>query len=57
MISQFEEPDENILDLDLAHVSETDFMMVEQATNALLGEFRSIFESGEFGHVYELREN
>jgi hypothetical protein len=41
----------------LAHVSETDVMMVEQATNALLGEFRAIFESGEFGHVYELGEN
>jgi hypothetical protein len=27
--------------------------MVEQATNALLGEFRSIYETGDYGPVYE----
>ena len=57
LLSQFEDLEETIEDLDMAHVSEIDVIMVEQATNALLGEFRSIFESGEFGHVYELQEN
>jgi hypothetical protein len=56
-ISQFEDLEVNILALDMTHVSEIDVMMVEQATNALLGEFRPIFESREFGPVYELKEN
>jgi hypothetical protein len=56
-LSQFGELEEDIQDLDLSHVSEIDVTMVEQATNALLREYQSIFESGEFGPVYELREN
>ncbi len=56
-LSQFEVLEENIQDLDMTHVTEVDVMMVEQATNALLGEFRSIFASRELGHVYELQEN
>ncbi len=56
-LSQFEDLEQDIEDLDMTHISETDVMIVEQATNALLGEFRSIFQTGEYGPVYELQEN
>jgi len=57
ILSQFEDLDQNIEDLDMSHVSEGDVLMVEQATNALLVEFQSVFNSGEFGPVYEVQEN
>ena len=56
-LSQFRDLEKNIQDLDMTHISETDVMMVEQATNVVLGEFRPLFESGAFGSVYEFREN
>ena len=55
ILSQFEDLDQNIEDLDMSHVSEGDVLMVEQATNALLVEFQSVFNSGEFGPVYEVQ--
>jgi hypothetical protein len=57
ILSQFEDMDQNIEDLDMSHVSEGDVLMVEQATNALLVEFQSVFNSGEFGPVYEVQGN
>ena len=57
ILSQFEDLDQNIEDLDMSHVSEGDVLMVEQATNALLVEFQSVFSSGEFGPVYEVLGN
>ena len=57
ILSQFEDLDQNIEDLDMSHVSEGDVLMVEQATNALLVEFQSVFNSGEFGPVYEVQGN
>lgn len=56
-LAQFEDLDQNIEDLDMSHVSEGDVLMVEQATNALLVEFQSVFDSGEFGQVYESQGN
>ena len=55
--SQFEDLEQSIQDLDMSHISEVEVLMVEQATNDLLVEYQPIFESGEFGPVYELREN
>ena len=52
-LSQFEILKKAVTNMDMSQVSERDVLMVEQATNALLGEFRSIFETGDFGPVYE----
>jgi hypothetical protein len=40
--------------MDMTQVSERDVVLVEQATNALLCEFRPVFENGDYGPVYEL---
>ncbi len=56
-LDQFEDLEQSIDDLDLSHVSETDVLMVEKATNALLTQFQPVFNSGNFGPVYELQEN
>jgi hypothetical protein len=37
----------------MSEVSERDILMVERATNALLFEFRPIFETGDYGPVYQ----
>ena len=52
LVSQFEGLEEAIQSLDMTLVSEGDILMVEQATNALLNEFRALFEAGLFGPVY-----
>lgn len=52
-LSQFEKLKEAINNMDMSQVSERDVLMVEQATNALLGEFRPIFEKEACGPVYE----
>ncbi|MFH1481818.1 MAG: hypothetical protein ABIG67_11155 [Pseudomonadota bacterium] len=51
-LSQFQKLKEALHDMDMTKVSEQDVLMVEQATNALLGEFKSMFESGDYGSVY-----
>ena len=51
-LSQFQGLEEAIETLDMTLVSEGDILMVEQATNALLREFKILFEAGMFGHVY-----
>ena len=56
-LSQFEDLEQGIQDLDMSHISEVEVLMVEQATNDLLVEYQSIFEAGDFGPVYELQEN
>ena len=56
-LSQFEDLKEAIEDLDMSLVCEGDVLMVEQATNALLGEFRGIFEGESFGPVYFQQKN
>jgi hypothetical protein len=51
-LSQFQGLEEAIETLDMSLVSEGDILMVEQATNALLEEFRALFKAGIFGPVY-----
>lgn len=51
-LSQFEGLEEAIETLDMTLLSEGDILLVEQATNALLQEFRTLFEAGLFGPVY-----
>lgn len=52
LLSRFEGLEEALDTLDMSLVSEGDILMVEQATNALLNEFRALFEAGLFGPVY-----
>jgi DNA-binding FrmR family transcriptional regulator len=52
-LSQFQSLQQAIDDLDMSLISEGDILMVEQATNALLGEFREIFKAAALGPVYE----
>jgi hypothetical protein len=52
LLSQFEGLEEAIDTLDMSLVSEGDILMVEQATNALLDEFRALFEAGLFEPVH-----
>ncbi len=54
---QFEGLKQAVENLDMSLVSEGDILVVEQATNALLGEFREIFETGAFGPVYGQQKN
>ena len=51
-ISRFHELRDSIYDMDMSGVSESDVRLVEQATNALLGEFKSIFETGDYASFY-----
>jgi hypothetical protein len=52
-LSQFEELRKMVRNMDMANISESDVLMVEEATNALLGEFKSAFECGGCGPVYK----
>ena len=51
-LSQFEKLKEAVNDMDMSHISEHDVLMVEQATNALLGEFRDFLRTGDGGTAY-----
>lgn len=46
-LSKFEELKKAVSHMDMSEVSEADVAMIEQATNALLVEFKSVFESRE----------
>lgn len=52
-LSRFRDLKEVIQDLDMNLASEGDILLVEQATNALLGEFESLFETAEIRPIYE----
>lgn len=52
LLSQFERLKRAVSDMDMDYVSERDVLMVEQATNALLGEFKPVFETGSHSHIY-----
>jgi hypothetical protein len=54
LLSQFEQLRRAVNDMDMTQVSERDVVLVEQASNALLCEFRPVFENGGYGPVYEL---
>ena len=49
---QIENLKESIRNLDMDLVCEGDVLMVERATNILLGEFKPAFKLGQFGPVY-----
>ena len=51
-LSQFEKLKKAVNDMDMSHISEHDVLMVEQATNALLGEFRDLLKMGDGGTAY-----
>ncbi len=51
-LNQFDELKRNLETLDMRVVSEGDILMVERATNALLREFRALYERRELGPVY-----
>jgi hypothetical protein len=53
ILSQFESLRKAINEMDMSHVSEQDVLLVEQATNALLNEFKSVFKGGACGPIYE----
>jgi hypothetical protein len=46
ILDQFEALRKAVLEMDMAQVSEQDIAMVEQATNALLCEYRPVFQKG-----------
>lgn len=56
IVGQFEELKQALDDLDMSGVCERDVLKVEQATNALLREFREFFEREEVGPVYTDRK-
>ena len=51
--SRFEKLKKAMDNMDMTKVSEGDILMVEKATNALLAEFKSVFETEDHGPVYE----
>jgi len=50
---QFEKLRRAVNEMDMSQVSEQDVLLVEQATNALLNEFRTIFNGGLTAPIYE----
>ena len=50
---QFEKLRKAVNEMDMSLVSEKDVLLVEQATNALLNEFRTIFSGGLSAPIYE----
>jgi len=56
-LSQFEQLKQAIRYLDLEQVCEKDILKVEQATNDLLREFKTVFETGNLGPVYRSVKN
>jgi hypothetical protein len=50
---QFEKLSRAVNEMDMSQVSEQDVLLVEQATNALLNEFRTIFNGGLTAPIYE----
>jgi hypothetical protein len=57
LLSQFEQLRRAVNDMDMTQVCERDVVLVEQATNALLCEFKPVFENGGYGPVYESRSH
>ena len=53
ILSQFENLRQAVNEMDMSQVSEQDVVLVEQATNALLNEFRTVFNGGFCVPIYE----
>lgn len=52
LLNQFEQMKKDLDKLDIGLVSEGDILLVENATNALLKEFRIFYERYDLGPVY-----
>lgn len=52
-LSRFEKLKKAMGNMDMTKVSEGDILMVEKATNALLAEFKPVFEAEDHGPVYD----
>jgi hypothetical protein len=52
ILSQFEKLRKAVNEMDMSQVSEQDVLLVEQATNALLNEFRTVFTGGFSDPIY-----
>jgi hypothetical protein len=52
ILSQFEKLRKAVNQMDMSQVSEQDVLLVEQATNALLNEFRTVFTGGFSDPIY-----
>jgi hypothetical protein len=52
ILSQFEKLRKAVNQMDMSQVSEQDVLLVEQATNALLDEFRTVFTGGFSDPIY-----
>jgi hypothetical protein len=50
---QFEKLRKAVNEMDMSQVSEQDVLLVEQATNALLNEFKTVFTGGFSAPIYE----
>jgi hypothetical protein len=53
ILSQFERLRKAVNRMDMSQVSERDVLLVEEATNALLNEFKGAFKDGHFGLIGE----
>jgi hypothetical protein len=53
ILSQFEKLRKAVNQMDMSQVSEQDVLLVEEATNALLSEFRNMFIAGACSLIYE----
>jgi hypothetical protein len=53
ILSQFEKIRKAVNQMDMSQVSEQDVLLVEQATNALLNEFKGMFKAYACGPIYE----
>ncbi len=51
-LDQFQDLEEAIKALDMNLISELDVLMLEQATNTLLSEFKILFEAGKLGTAW-----
>ena len=52
ILNQFEALRKAVMEMDMALASEQDIAMVEQATNALLCEYRPVFRKGTHAPIY-----
>jgi DNA-binding FrmR family transcriptional regulator len=53
VLNQFAALRKAVMQMDMTHVSEEDVAMVEQATNALLCEYKPVFQKGAQSPIYE----
>lgn len=52
VMNQFKKLQDTVDELDMKFLCEGDILMVEKATNALLSEFKTLFETARLGPIY-----